>query len=275
MTMTGLLRGHTALARGHAAIADGHTAIAPGHTTAELRVRLVVGLLALALLLPRAADAQPDFDGAAQLHYELQGFHDYHHDAMDVPAARDLVMAGARLHGFIGGKWLGYHAGIDLAAGGTINHGGFAYDVALFPAGVALRFAETSFLTLGFGIGANGATGTMDDAATLPVELRFEVGRGIRLLGRARATYVLAADNRQQGSMSTDRADELEAMLALRLGRAYTDWGFPTGNGYFFGVTYREALGARFAGAVIGYSIDMGSPRMPLHRQSSSCEDCE
>jgi len=222
------------------------------------------------IALARAAHAGVP-EGGAQLHYELQGLHDIEHDAMSVPEARDFVMAGARLHGFIGGKTFAYHAGIDLAAGGTINNGGFAYDVALFPAGVALRFAETSFLSFGFGVGASGATGTLDDAATLPVELRWELGRGVRVLGRARVTYVLAADDRQDGARI---GDELEAMFAVRLGRAYTDWGFPTGNGYFFGMTYRESLGAQFVGAVIGYSIDMGS-RRTHHRDSSGCEYCE
>ena len=228
--------------------------------------------IAMVVAAARSASAQPDFDGGAQLHYELQGLHDYAHDTMDVPQARDIVMAGARLHGFIGTKTLGYHVGLDLAAGGTINGGGFAYDVAIFPAGIALRFAETSFLTLGVGVGASGATGTMDDAATFPVEARFEVGRGIRVLGRARATFLAAADNRQDGSRF---ADELEAMLAVRLGRAYTDWGFPTGNGYFIGATYREALGAKFAGAVIGYSIDMGSPRKKKSYSGGGCDYCE
>jgi hypothetical protein len=230
-------------------------------------------LLALALPVARDAAAQPNFDGGAQLHYELQGLHDYKHDAMDVPAARDFVLAGARLHGFIGGKWFGYHAGLDLAAGGTLNDGGFAYDVALFPTGVALRFAETSFITVGVGVGASGATGTMDDAATFPFEARFEVGRGIRVLGRARATFVTASDSRQAGARFA-LVDELEAMLAVRVGRAYTDWGFPTGNGYFVGATYREALGARFAGAVIGYSIDMGSPRSK-RKHRASCDFCD
>ena len=220
------------------------------------------------------AHARPDFAGGAQLHYELQGLHDYKHDEMNVPEARDIVLAGARLHGFIGSRWFGFHMGLDLAAGGTINNGGFAYDVALFPVGVALRFAETSFITLGVGVGASGATGTMDDAATFPVEARFEVGRGIRVLGRARAVFLAAADNRQDGARF---GDELEAMLAVRIGRAYTDWGFPTGNGYFIGATYREALGAQFAGAVIGYSIDMGSPRTRRRYDEgyAGCEDCE
>jgi hypothetical protein len=220
----------------------------------------------------KAAHAQPDFDGAAQLHYELQGLHAYEHDTMELPTARDFVLAGARLHGFLGGKSLGYHIGLDLAAGGTMHGGGFAYDVALFPVGVALRFADTSFITLGAGVGASGATATIDDAATFPVEARFEIGRGIRVLGRARATFVAASDSRQDGARF---ADELEAMLALRIGRAYTDWGFPTGNGYFVGATYREAQGAKFAGLVIGYSIDMGSPRRPIEESHHSCEDCD
>ncbi len=234
----------------------------------------VVALGVCALAAP--VQARPDFEGGAQLHYELQGQRAYDRDAMTTPdamtAPRDLVLAGARLHGFIGNRWLGYHIGLDLAAGGTIGAGGFAYDVALFPAGVALRFAETSFLTFGVGVGASGATGTLDDAATFPVEARFEIGRGIRVLGRARATFVAAADGRQDGARF---ADELEAMLALRVGRAYSDWGFPTGNGYFVGAVYREALGAKFAGAVIGYSIDMGSPRTRKRRSYDSCPKCE
>jgi hypothetical protein len=226
--------------------------------------------LVMLFLVGGVAHAQPDFNGGAQIHYELQGQHAYEHDAstaMDVP--RDLVLAGARVHGFIGTRTLGFHIGIDLAAGGTINGGGFAYDVALFPAGFAVRFAETSFMTMGFGVGASGATATMDDAATFPIEARFEVGRAIRVLGRARATFLAAADSRQDGARF---ADELEAMLALRLGKAYTDWGFPSGNGYFIGAMYREALGSKFAGAVIGYSLDMGSPRK--RRPAMTWPDC-
>ena len=230
--------------------------------------------IALGLLLAPAqtAHAWPDFDGGAQLHYELQGLHAYDHDEMDAPGARDFVLAGARLHGFVGGRWVGLHVGLDLAAGGTIHGGGFAYDVALFPVGVALRFAETSFLTFGAGIGASGATATIDDAATFPVEARFEVGRGIRVLGRARATFVSASDSRQDGARF---ADELEAMLALRIGRAYTDWGFPSGNGYFIGATYREALDAKFAGVVIGYSVDMGTARRSMAQADDGCDYCE
>jgi len=93
------------------------------------------------------------------------------------------------------------------------------------------------------------------------------------VLGRARASYLSAAPNRKDGGVSTWFSDELEAMLGVRVGSGYTDYGFPTGNGYFIGVNYRELLGARFVGAVIGYSIDMGTPRSK--RRYSSCDDCD
>jgi len=218
---------------------------------------------AFVVLLVLIAHAHADPAAGAQLHYELQSFHDVHDDAMQPPEGRHLVLAGVRLHAFIGTRTIAYHIGIDLAAGSTIDGGGFAYDVALFPVGGALRFAQTSFVTLGVGIGASGALHTVDDAVTFPIEARFEMGRGIRLLGRVRATWVGAAKERHGGSPSVSFIDELEAMIGLRLGRAYWDFDFPTGNGYFVGAVYREWMGAQFVGGIIGYSLDMGTPRKP------------
>ncbi|HSD89473.1 MAG TPA: hypothetical protein VLB44_18210 [Kofleriaceae bacterium] len=237
-------------------------------------MRTLLVLFAL-VLASRTAHAQmPDFQGGAQLHYELEGLHAVDHpEAMTYPEARDFVIATARLHGFIGGKHLGFHMGLDLGAGGTIRDGGFAYDVSLFPFGVAFRFFETSFLTLGAGIGAAGATGTLDDAVTFPLEARLEIGRGIRLLGRARATFVDAARMREGGAAF---ADELEGMLGLRFGTGYDEYGFPTGNGYFVGATFKEQLGTRFLGLMIGYSIDMGTRRKPrTYSDDRGCPDCE
>lgn len=207
----------------------------------------------LALLLVAAtADARPGWSrlgGGAQLHYDITTLHDVEHPAGEPASPQDLVLAGARLHGFVGGKRFGYHLGLDLAAGQTARpHSVLAYDVALFPVGLALRFAETSFITVGAGIGAFGAVGTLDDRATYPLEARVEIGRGTRLLGRVRTSYV-------------DPGSALEAMLGLRIGDAYNEYGYPTGNGYFLGASYRELLGARFAGITLGFSLDMGTPR--------------
>jgi hypothetical protein len=241
-------------------------------SNAQLRTTRLATLATMVVVIAvgqRLAAAQPmrDAQGGAQLHYELSSLHALSPDAgaMNAPdvatarSPRDHVLAGARLHGFIGGARLGYHVGLDLAAGATVRQAGFAYDVALFPVGVALRFAETSFLSLGVGVGASGAVGTLDDAATFPLEARLELGRGVRVLARVRTTYIAGAPSRQSGAVTTGLADELEATLGLRIGRGYTDWGFPTGNGYFVGASVRELLGQRFAGIVIGYSIDMGT----------------
>jgi hypothetical protein len=203
--------------------------------------------------------------GGAWLHYELSTWHDVGDPgpAASRPEFSDLVLAGVRLHGFVGGgATIGYHVGLDLAAGGTARGGGFAYDVALFPIGVAVRLGDTSVIAFGTGVGAMGAVGTLDDAVTLPLEVNAELGGGqVRVLARARASYVAGAPGRHDGAPSVPFADELDATLGVRIGHHYDADGYPSGNGYFVGATYRELAGARFVGAVIGYSIDVATPR--------------
>ncbi len=223
--------------------------------------------LAIALLLaPALAEARPfdEFQGCSWLHYELTGLTDID-DTMrgSGTGAEQLVLAGARLHGFVGmNSTVGYHVGFDLALGGTINNRGFAYDVALFPVGVGVRVGRTGVIALGAGFQAIGATSTIDDAIALPLELNIEVGGGrLRLLARGRASYIAGAAGRQSAAPSVPFADELDATVGVRLGHHYEDYGFPSGNGYFLGASYRELAGTRFAGIVIGYSIDMATPR--------------
>ena len=113
--------------------------------------------------------AAEDAQGGAWLHYELTGL-TVADEGEAAPGARELVLAGARLHGFL--SWnasVAYHLGLDLAAGGTIRGGGLAYDVALFPIGVVVRAGESSIFGAGAGVGASGATCTLDDALTFPL----------------------------------------------------------------------------------------------------------
>ena len=62
------------------------------------------------------------------------------------------------------------------------------------------------------------------------------------------------------------RAQELDATLGVRIGHHYEDYGFPSGNGYFVGAGYRELAGTRYVGAVVGYSIDLATPRRSRDR---------
>lgn len=231
----------------------------------------------LVLLTASVAEARPfgNFQGGSWLHYELTGLHGFE-DTRGEAGIQDFVLAGFRLHGFAGlSSTIGYHIGIDAAAGGSLDAGGFAYDVALFPVGISARFGQTGVITLGAGVGASGAVGTLDDAVTLPLELNAELGGGrLRLLARVRAAYVAGADSRQSAAPSAPFADELDATIAIRIGRHYEEYGVPSGNGYFFGGSYRELAGTRFVGLVIGYSIDAATPRKDRSRRRAEMYGC-
>ena len=223
------------------------------------RVALVAMFVVAA---PAAASAGPDdWKGGAWLHYEASYVH-RRDDAAMAPAAGDgMGMAGLRLRGFVSRKLpIGYLVGIDLHAGST-NPGGFAYQADLYFAGMGVRLGGIGTMGLAAGVGASGAVGTLDDGVELPVEAFLELGLGsrIRLLGRARAVWLGAASGRADGSRTFAWTDEVDATFGVRLGRRYHEWGFPSGNGYFVGVSYRESEGARMVGGVIGYSVDVGS----------------
>jgi len=209
--------------------------------------------LAIVVLLAGTAHARDweglldRMQGGSILHYELTGLSDVDDTA---PGPGQLVLAGARLHGFVSTsrRWA-FQMGLDLAAGGTLHRGGFAYDVALLPVGFVLRAGKTSFLGIAGGIGALGATPTLDDAMTFPLEATLELGNTVRVLGRARLSYVAFSGT----------GEVVEGMLGLRIGHHYEDYGFPSGNGYFVAASYREEGGARMVGVTIGYSIDLAT----------------
>lgn len=218
-------------------------------------------LALLALCAPTLARAE-SLQGAAWMHYELSAVHGVER-GRDAALPEELVLAGARVHGLVGKATVGYHLGFDFAFGSTLRGAGFTYDVALFPFGIGLRVGSTGVLAIGAGFQAFGAVGTLDDAVAVPVEASAELGGGrLRVLARVRAAWIAGADGRQGGAPSATFADELDAMIGLRIGHHYEEEGYPdfsSGNGYFAGVAYRELAGTRFAGLVFGYSVDMGT----------------
>jgi hypothetical protein len=221
--------------------------------------RAVIVAAVVATAAPAAADPFDRVQGAASLEYEASYVHAFERDAAR-PAPDGLGLAGARLRGQIGKSWLNYRVGLDLRAGATAP-GGFAYDCDLYLAGAGILLGRWSRLGIVGGIGAAGATGTLDDVVQLPVEASLELGIGdhVRVLARGRLAWHAAARGRSDGAPSVGFADALDASLAIRLGDRKVQYGFPAGNGYYLGVAYREADGARMIGAVIGHSIDAGS----------------
>lgn len=219
--------------------------------------------LAAAALAVSGCRRMNDLGGTGWAQYEASYVHRRTAEA-EAPRAGDGVgLAGLRIRALVGKGRVGYVGGLDLH-GGMTWPAGFAYQADLYFLGVGARLGDRGVLALGAGVGVSGATGTMDDAVELPVEatLHLPLGGRLRLMTRARLVWLGAADARQHGAPSFDRAgvSELDGTFALRWGRSYREHGFPSGNGYFAGVAYREGLGAGFLGAVIGYGVDAGTP---------------
>lgn len=222
-----------------------------------IRFALVVVLVA-ALGGAARADWQ-DFKGAGSIDYEA-GYVGAYHAGAD-PPLDGLGLAGFRLRGQVSpSSWVGYRVGLDLRAGTTFP-GGFAYDCDLYLVGIGARFKQHVIVGVTGGVGASGAVGTVDDAVTLPVEASLELALGprVKLLARGRIAWVSGAASRDDGSKTFDFADELDAAVALRFGNSWHDWGFPTGNGYFIGASYRETEGIKMVGLIIGHSLDAGT----------------
>jgi hypothetical protein len=147
-----------------------------------MRALVIVMLLAAPAHAERWSSMADRLQGGGYLHYELSGWTALDDDRTRMTGPREsdrLILAGVRLGGFLGaGASVGYHIALDLFAGSTLASGGFAYDVALYPIGVAARFGPTSVLAIATGIGGSGAVGTIDDGAIVPVQATLEVGKG-------------------------------------------------------------------------------------------------
>jgi hypothetical protein len=199
---------------------------------------------------------------AAALRYEVSVAHDIDGapttPGATVPRFRDFGLAGAHLLGFAGTRHFVYQLGLDLAAGATTSAAGFLYDVALFPVGIGLRFGDDQLVGVGAGVGASGATGTLPAAATFPVQAiaELQLGAHLRVIARGRATWLAGAPVRDGGATI---GDQLDALLALRIGQRFDENNLTSGNGYYLGATYTELEHARFVGVALGYSVDLAA----------------
>jgi hypothetical protein len=169
------------------------------------------------------------------------------------PAITQLGLVGMRFSFIAGDRQVSEHLAFDVAVGGQIGrHGGFAYDAAVLPLGIGVRLGADSFLALGTGIAAMGATGSLDDAVLVPIQLELEYGLTYHLIVRARDSFVFGADGRRDGAPSLPIGDELEGMVGVRVGKADNP---SVPMGYFIGVAYKEMLDTRYIGLSLGYAV--------------------
>jgi hypothetical protein len=145
--------------------------------------------------------------------------------------------------------------GLDVGAGLSAPYAK-VYDVALYPVGVGARLGSWSHVGVEAGLGASGGSASIDDAVLFPVaaDLDLAVGARVTLLARARLSWLALAPSRRHGT-PLPFGDELDASLALRLGRRWDDGYENAAAGPYLGISYRAAQGVSMFGVVLGWSV--------------------
>lgn len=179
-------------------------------------------------------------------------------DARDEQPRADMsgdpaITAGTRVR-FGAGRatalGLGYYGGLDARAGYV--DGGY-YEVDLHALGFALRGARGALLSLTGAFGLGGVRG--NDATHMTTELGVEIPAGpVRLLGRASLGWRVSGDHYMDDANGI--ADELSALVGVRLGRDHRYWAdLAGGGGPYVGVTYRDLGGSELLGVSLGVDL--------------------
>lgn len=177
--------------------------------------------------------------------------------AVDAPATQSLANLGVfslRARALLGRR-VAYCAGLDGEVGGADT--GAVYGLTLHALGIGGRWGLGNAVALCGGAGFSGVGGAVPLAARFPAELSIALSLGpIRLSAWGGLAWTAGAAERAKGAPSVSFADEFEAGVAVRLGRQRGLWQqVSAGAGPSIGVTYRELMGARFVGVVIGLSL--------------------
>ncbi len=148
-----------------------------------------------------------------------------------------------------------YCVGLDGEVGGADT--GFVYGLTAHVVGVGGRWGEGNAVALCGGAGFDGVVGAVPLAARFPAELSAAVNLGpLRLTAWAGVAWVAGADARREGSTWLTVVDEVDAGLTVRLGRQHRLWASASaGRGPSLGVVYRELMGTRFVGVVLGLDL--------------------
>jgi glyoxylase-like metal-dependent hydrolase (beta-lactamase superfamily II) len=179
--------------------------------------------------------------------------------SLELGVAGELGRAGAPdgLSGVLRARFglaqpLGYYGGFDLRGGGA---GGADLEADADALGLALRTPGGAFLGIAGGLGYRSFAGS--GTARIPLELAAELPAGpLHLLARIGLAWQLggAADPRP----AFGNADELTALLGIRLGRDRTWLRVRAGEGPYLAATYRDLDGTRLVGLALGVQLWAG-----------------
>ena len=150
---------------------------------------------------------------------------------------------------------IGFAAGTDMALGGGFS-GGFLYELRML-GGVGTGISD--FLTFGVvtGLGFDGLTGGhIPFGVDFPVEafLALEGGDLFRLGTWARTSWILASDDRQDGSENAPFGDELSTGVTLLLGDAHGTHNRDR-PGLSLQGAYHELMGTHAYEASVGFGV--------------------
>lgn len=220
--------------------------------------------------LALAAFAAPSIAAAQRAEYarpdELRGELPHHLDVslrlgytrvVESGRAGSFANAGAfslRTRALVG-RTVAWCGGLDGEVGGA--DAGFAYGVTAYLLGGGVRWGRGNALCLTGGAGLGAVGDAVPFAGRFPVELSVTQQLGpVRLLAWAHAAWVLGDDRRRDGSTTLPFADEAEVGISVRLGKQHQYWSSTSaGAGPSLGVVYREFMGARAVGVVLGLDL--------------------
>jgi hypothetical protein len=156
------------------------------------------------------------------------------------------------------GRSLAYSAGLDAHVGGSDT--GAAYGATLYPVGIGLRGERGTFVSLSGGVGVDRVVGSVPIGTLFPAELAVAFPLGpLRPMAWVRGTWIAGAPERRHGSTLTSAVDELEAALAIRIGKQQRYWmEMNAGGGPSIGVFYREFMGVRALGVMLSVDFSGG-----------------
>lgn len=152
------------------------------------------------------------------------------------------------------GRTVAWCAGLDGEVGGA--DAGFAYGLTGYLVGGGVRWGRSNGVCLTGGVGFSGVGDAVPFAGRFPVEMSVTQQLGpVRIRVWATAAWVLG-DARRDGAQTLTFADEAEAGLSVRLGKQRQYWSTTNaGAGPSLGVVYREFMGARSVGVVLGLDL--------------------